>query len=401
MEKDNKSRKLIVIFSKRPFSTFMNYVYFLVLTNVISSFVNGNIFNFFLTLISSMIDISVKIEDVTFKNPFLVGSGPTTGNPQKIISAYKAGWGGVVTKTIGDSVVRKSVRPMYGAMKKGEQLIAFENLELITEETLETWDKFLREVKSETKFPIVVSIMGGPDHGEWIRLARWAEDRGADMLELNFGCPHGEPEKKTGAFIGQHPDLVFSYTKEVTSTVGIPVLVKLTPNVTDITETASEARRGGAMGVTAINTVTGVIGVDIEKEQPLPEINGMSGYGGISGPAVKPIGLGAVSRINQSVKTWISGVGGITDWKDAVEYVMMGASTVQLVTYTMLRGFNFLGWWKKDLMSFMSRKGYSTIEEMVGRASRKMTNYETLESITRRRTDVDFEISQVKGEIYG
>ncbi|BAB66153.1 NAD-dependent dihydropyrimidine dehydrogenase subunit PreA [Sulfurisphaera tokodaii] len=350
-----------------------------------------------------MIDLSVTFQGITFPNPFLVGSGPTTGNPPKIISAIRAGWGGVVVKTIGDSIVRKSVRPMYATIRRNREIIAFENLELITEDPLEVWDKYLRVIKSEIgkSAPIIVSIMGGPDYSEWIRLARWAEDRGADMLELNFGCPHGEPEKRTGAFIGQHADLVQEYTKEVVSSVGIPVIAKLTPNITDIRETAKAAENAGAKAVTAINTVNGVIAVDIERAQPLPDINGYSGYGGISGPAVKPIGLAAVSKIYTSTSLQISGVGGIFDWRDAVEYIMMGATTVQSVTYTILKGFEFINEWKKELESFMERKGYRAIEDMRGLAAKKMTTYEVLEKVTKRRTSVDEEINTVRDETHG
>jgi len=348
-----------------------------------------------------MIDLSVTFQGITFPNPFLVGSGPTTGNPPKIISAIRAGWGGVVVKTIGDSIVRKSVRPMYATIRRNREIIAFENLELITEDPLEVWDKYLRVIKSEIgkSAPIIVSIMGGPDYSEWIRLARWAEDRGADMLELNFGCPHGEPEKRTGAFIGQHADLVQEYTKEVVSSVGIPVIAKLTPNITDIRETAKAAENAGAKAVTAINTVNGVIAVD--RAQPLPDINGYSGYGGISGPAVKPIGLAAVSKIYTSTSLQISGVGGIFDWRDAVEYIMMGATTVQSVTYTILKGFEFINEWKKELESFMERKGYRAIEDMRGLAAKKMTTYEVLEKVTKRRTSVDEEINTVRDETHG
>ncbi|WP_150111375.1 NAD-dependent dihydropyrimidine dehydrogenase subunit PreA, partial [Candidatus Acidianus copahuensis] len=311
-----------------------------------------------------MVDISIDFLGVKFDSPFLVGSGPTTGTPDKIIDAIKSGWGGVVTKTIGDSIIRKSVRPMYSASRNGREIVSFENLELITEEPLEAWDKYLRRIKNETHSPLIASIMGSPDHTEWVKLAKWAEERGASIIELNFGCPHGEPERKTGAFIGQHADLVREYTKDVVQSVGLPVLVKLTPNVTDISYIAKEAEIAGAKGVTAINTVIGVVDIDIETGTPLPSISGYSGYGGISGPAVKPIGLASVSRIWGRTSLQISGVGGIFDWKDAVQYIMMGSTTVQAVTYTMIRGFYFIREWKTSLEEFMKRKGYYSIEDM-------------------------------------
>ncbi|BCU71655.1 NAD-dependent dihydropyrimidine dehydrogenase subunit PreA [Stygiolobus caldivivus] len=348
-----------------------------------------------------MIDLSVEFVGLSLPNPFIVGSGPTTGNPEKIIKAIKAGWGSVVVKTIGDSIVRKAVRPMYGVFKRGRDLVAFENLELITEDPLEAWDKYLKVIKSEVKNPIIVSIMGGSDYDEWVKLARWVEERGAGAVELNFGCPHGEPERKTGAFIGQHPDLVFQYTKEVVRAVGIPVVVKLTPNVTDISEIAKAAELAGAKGVTAINTVNGVIGVDIERGTPLPDVNGYTTYGGISGPAIKPIGLAAVSKVRTSTQLEISGVGGIFDWRDGVEYMMLGASTVQSVTYTMIKGFDFVREWEKELVSFLERKGYSSVRDLIGIASSKITSYEFLEKVTKRRTSVDEEITSVRGEVYG
>lgn len=348
-----------------------------------------------------MVDLSIEFAGIRLPNPFIVGSGPTTGTPDKIIRAIRAGWGSVVVKTIGDSIVRKAVRPMYAAFRRNGEMVAFENLELITEDPLEAWDKYLKVIKGEVKAPIIVSIMGGPDHSEWVKLAKWAEERGADALELNFGCPHGEPEKRTGAFIGQHADLVFEYTKEVVSSVGVPVIVKLTPNVTDIAEIAKAAERAGAKAVTAINTVSGIIGVDIEKGVLLPDVNGYSTYGGISGPAIKPVGLAAVARTSTSTNLEISGVGGIFDWKDAVEYMMLGAKTVQSVTYTMLKGFEFVKEWKEELSKFMERKGYRSLEDMIGVAAKRVTTYEFLEKVTKRRTTVDEEMEAIRGEVYG
>ncbi|MEM3191184.1 MAG: NAD-dependent dihydropyrimidine dehydrogenase subunit PreA [Nitrososphaeria archaeon] len=340
--------------------------------------------------------LEIDFDGIKFENPFWVGSGPTSGTPEKILQAIKAGWGGVVIKTIGDSLVRRAVRPMYAALRNDGKLIYFENLELITEDNLQTWDKYIKVIKSETDTPIVFSIMGSDNVNEWTKLARWAEDRGAKLIELNYGCPHGEPERMSGAYISQHPDLVYSYTKEIVQSVGVPVIAKLSPNVTDIVEIAKNAERAGAKGITAINTVSGLFGIDIEKEMPLPSIHGYTTYGGLSGPAVKPIGLRAVSLVKKNSTLPISGVGGISDWKDAVEYIMAGATSVQVVTHTIFHGFEFIRDWKRSMEDYLKRHGYSSLDEIRGKILSKIQDYTSLESLIKEKTSIDEELFKVR-----
>ncbi len=342
--------------------------------------------------------LEIDFEGVKFDNPFWVGSGPTTGTPEKMLQAIKAGWGSVVIKTVGDSLVRKGLRPMYNARRDDGKLIAFENVELITEDSLETWDKYIKIMKSETKVPIVFSIMGAAQVEEWSKLARWSEERGAKLIELNFGCPHGEPERQSGAFISQHADLVFEYTKEVVETVGAPVIVKLTPNVTDIVEIAKSVERAGATAVTAINTVASLIGIDIEREMLLPPIKGYTTYGGLSGPAVLPIGLRAVSLIHSNTSLTISGVGGISTWGNAVEYIMLGATSVQVVTHTLLHGFDFIRDWKKGMEDYLKRHGYDSLEDIRGRLAPKIKSYSYLEKLMDERSPIDEEIKKIRSE---
>jgi dihydropyrimidine dehydrogenase (NAD+) subunit PreA len=341
-------------------------------------------------------NIQIDFDGVKFENPFWVGSGPTSGSPEKILQAIKSGWGGVVIKTIGDSLIRSAVRPMYAALRNDGKLIDFENVELITEDNLQKWDKYIKIVRRETDVPIIFSIMGSEDVNEWIKLARWSEERGAKLIELNFGCPHGEPEKKSGAYISQHPDLVYSYTKEVVQSVGIPVITKLSPNVTDIVEIAKNAEKAGAKGITAINTVSGLIGIAIEKEMPLPSIQGNTTYGGLSGPGVKPIGLRAVSLLKKNTNIPISGVGGISDWKDAVEYVMVGATSVQVVTHTVLHGFDFVNEWKQSIEDFLKRHGYDSLDDIRGKVLSKIRDYTSLENLVKDRSSIDEEISKIR-----
>ncbi len=341
-------------------------------------------------------DLSIDFEGVKFDNPFWVGSGPTTGTPEKILHAIKAGWGSAVIKTVGDKIVRKGVRPMYSSLRSNKELVIFENVELITEDPLVTWEKYMKQIKSETDVPIVASIMGDADYAEWSKLAKWSEDHGADIVELNFGCPHGEPEKKSGAYISQHPELVHSYTKEVVDSVGIPVISKLSPNVTDIAEIAKQAELAGAKGVTAINTVQGLMGVIIETETLLPPISGYTTYGGLSGPGVKPMGLYAVSKIFNNTKFSISGVGGIQDWKNAVEYILLGATSVQVVTKTIMDGYDYIGDWKSSMLKWMTDHGYDNPADFKGKLCDRIKSYEFLETLMKQRTSIDDEMKKIR-----
>ncbi len=342
--------------------------------------------------------LEIEFEGVKFKNPFWVGSGPTSGTADKIVQALKAGWGGVVIKTVGDSIVRKGVRPMYAAMRNSNKdLVVFENIELITEDNLETWDKYIKIVNREVpNAPIVFSIMGSSDISEWSKLARWAEDHGANLIELNFGCPHGEPEKRSGAYISQHPDLVYDYTKEVVQSVGVPIMSKLSPNVTDVTEIAKNAERAGAKAVSTINTVSCLMGIDIEREMLSPPVFGYTTYGGLSGPGVKPIGLRAVSSIFKNTKLTISGIGGISSWQNAIEYIMCGATSVQVVTDTIMHGFNQVKSWTESMEDYLKRHNYGSLEEIKGKVVPNIREYSYLETLIAERDSIDDELKKIR-----
>ena len=343
--------------------------------------------------------LEIEFEGVKFKNPFWVGSGPTSGTADKIVQAIKEGWGGVVIKTVGDAIVRKGVRPMYAAMRStSKELMVFENIELITEDNLETWDKYIKIINREVpNAPIVFSIMGTEDPAEWTKLARWSEDHGANLVELNFGCPHGEPERHSGAYISQHPDLVYDYTKEVVQSVGIPVISKLSPNVADIAEIAKKAELAGAKAVSAINTVSCMMGIDIERERLLPPVNGYTTYGGMSGPGVRPMGLKAVSSIYKNTHLAISGIGGISGWENAVEYIMCGATSVQVVTDTVLNGYGHIREWTAKMEDYLKRHDYSSLDEIRGKIVDNIKEYSFLETLIKERSSIDDEMEKVRG----
>jgi dihydropyrimidine dehydrogenase (NAD+) subunit PreA len=331
--------------------------------------------------------LEVDFAGIHFKNPFILSSAPPTMDVRHILRAAKLGWGGAVIKTVTKEPT-VDPRTRLGALRKDGRAIGMNNIELISRERLETWtDDWIPRIKREAPqdFVLIASIMSGPEPDGWTKLAEAISQTEADAIELNVSCPHGSPEKHMGAFIGQDPALVEQVTRAAKKGTHLPILVKLTPNVTDIVPIANAAVRGGADAISAINTVESLIGVDIETATPLPIAYGidrkeqLSTYGGFCGPAVKPIGLRFVSQIAKAQsKIPISGIGGIEEWYSAVEYIMVGAMTLQICTAVMWHGFSIIKPLMKGLTAFMERKGYKMIKEMVGLALPKITTWTAL-----------------------
>jgi dihydropyrimidine dehydrogenase (NAD+) subunit PreA len=305
----------------------------------------------------------------------------------RIIRAAKLGWGGAVTKTINkDGTVDPRVR--LGALRRDGQLIGMNNIELLSRAPLKTWtEDWIPAIKARAPegFVLVASLMADPAPESWTRLAEALSATGVDALELNVSCPHGAPEKRVGAFIGQDPDLTAIITRAAKQGTDLPIFVKLTPNVTDVVPVAKAAMQAGADALSAINTVESLIGVDIETTTPLPPAYGVdpgssqSAFGGLCGPAIRPVGLRIVAKIAQALpNTPISGCGGIEDWHSAVEYLMVGARTLQLTTAVMWDGFSIVRDLTRQLSQFMQRKGYQTLDALVGAALPKLTTWSAL-----------------------
>ncbi|MFW9917891.1 MAG: NAD-dependent dihydropyrimidine dehydrogenase subunit PreA [Candidatus Thorarchaeota archaeon] len=311
-----------------------------------------------------MVNLNIEFAGVEFENPFLLSSAPPSKDGSQIKRAIERGWGGAVTKTIA-LVPEKNTRPRLGVIKLGKRLIGMENIELITELSLEQWKREIKIAK-EPGAPVIASIMADPEPENWIKLTQAIEETDADMLELNLSCPHMDPKKRMGSSIGQDPEFVSSITKIVKENSSIPVMVKLTPNVTSIPHLAEAAQQGGADAISAINTVSGLIGVDIETGLPLPTAQGKTAFGGYSGPAIRPIALRIVAEIAQTVKLSISGIGGVDSWKSGVEFMMVGASTLQACTAVMWHGFKIVEKWKEGLIDYMERKGYDSLDDFIG-----------------------------------
>jgi len=316
-----------------------------------------------------MADLKTTCAGITSPNPFWLASAPPTNSGEQIMRAFDAGWGGAVWKTLGMPIQNVSSR--FGAIGvKGVGGVGFNNIELITDRPLAANFREIAEVKK--RFPehaVVVSLMV-ESREEWKEIIARSEDAGADGLELNFGCPHGMCERGMGSAVGQEPRINERITGWAKEFATVPVLVKLTPNVSDIVPHGLAAQTGGADGISLINTIKSIIGVDIESFTPRPSVGPASTNGGYCGAAVRPIALHMVAALSRDprFRLPISGIGGITCWRDAVEFLLLGSSSVQVCTEVMLRGYRIVGDMIEGLSDYMDRHGFTAVDQLVGRA---------------------------------
>ena len=318
---------------------------------------------------------------IKLENPCLLSSAPPTQKKEGIAAAFRLGWAGAVTKTCTAHDLISGDTPRRFAVLRGRagDVMGFENIEGLSHYPLSYWEQAIWELKEEFPAKVVIaSIMADNRRDIWQDLARRMEVAGADALELNLSCPHFRADQGMGAATGKSVDLsteITAWVKEVTS---IPVIVKLTPNVSDIGEIARGVVHAGADALAAINTVQALMGIDIDTFEPLPSVDGHSAFGGYSGQAVKPIGLRCVAQLAQTVRVPIHGIGGITTWQDVVEYITVGASCVQICTAVMLNGYGIIKPILAGLQEYMSRKGIEKLSGVTGAALPNITVRERL-----------------------
>src|SRR5215468_10938220 len=314
-------------------------------------------------------------------NPFWLASGPPTNCGEQVKRAFDAGWGGAVWKTLGEPIVNVSSR--YSSVDwNGQRMMGLNNIELITDRPLDVNLREIADVKKRyPKHAVIASLMVESKREAWHTIVKQAEDAGADGLELNFGCPHGMSERGMGSAVGQVPDYSCMITEWVKEAARTPVLVKLTPNITDIRMVARAARRGRADALSAINTINSITGIDLDTFTPRPNVGGLSSHGGYCGPAVKPIALNMVSEVakDPEVKIPVSGIGGVGGWRDAVEFMLLGASTVQVCTAVMHYGFRIVEDMIDGLDAYLDEKGMRSVRELVGRGLPNVTKWEELD----------------------
>ncbi|XP_060204216.1 dihydropyrimidine dehydrogenase (NADP(+)), chloroplastic [Lycium barbarum] len=326
-------------------------------------------------------DLSVTVNGLKMPNPFVIGSGPPGTNYTVMKRAFDEGWGGVIAKTVSleaDKV--KNVTPRYAKLRaaangsaKG-QIIGWQNIELISDRPLETMLKEFKQLKEEYPDRILIaSIMEEYNKAAWEELIYKVEETGIDAIEVNFSCPHGMPERRMGAAVGQDCDLLEEVSGWINAVATVPVWAKMTPNITDITKPARVALNQGSEGVSAINTIMSVMGINLDTLRPEPCVEGYSTPGGYSAKAVHPIALAKVMNIARMMKSEfgdkdysLSAIGGVETGADAAEFILLGANTVQVCTGVMMHGYGLVKTLCSELEDFMRKHNFSSIEDFRG-----------------------------------
>lgn len=328
---------------------------------------------------------------VHFVNPFTIAASPPSDRRDRIERAFAAGWGGAVFKTTsveGNPV--DLVYPMMGALSyKNNRHSTFYNIDLISERHIDEICSDIVYLKKKYPDRILIGSIEGSNHAEWIQLVEKLEDVGVDMIECSMSCPQGDAG--TGVIPVNDPDM----TRKVTGWIcnarrkNTPVIVKLNPIVTNLSAIAEAAKEGGADAVCTIDTVRGYAGVDLNSLEPKLSVRGQSSFCGLSGPAVKPIAMACISEIAQNVKMPIAGVGGVTTWQDAAEFLLLGASNVQVCTAIMKYGVEIIEDLTTGLLNYMEEKGFETLDDMVGRCTNQVKNNEDLDRETKIVSSID------------
>ena len=332
-----------------------------------------------------MADLTTDFLGIKSPNPFWLASAPPTDKEYNVRRAFEAGWGGVVWKTLGmegPPVVNVN-GPRYGVIHGADRrVLGLNNIELITDRDLHTnLEEITRVKKDYPDRAIIVSLMVPCEEQAWKDILPLVEATGADGIELNFGCPHGMSERGMGAAVGQVPEYIEMVTRWCKQYYSKPVIVKLTPNITDVRKPAAAARRGGADAVSLINTINSIVSVNLDTMSPEPSIDGKGTHGGYCGPAVKPIAMSMVSEIARAEETHgmpISGIGGVTTWRDAAEFITLGCGNVQVCTAAMTYGFKIVEEMISGLSDWMDEKGHVSIQDFMGAAVPNTTDWQYL-----------------------
>ncbi|MEQ9019319.1 MAG: NAD-dependent dihydropyrimidine dehydrogenase subunit PreA [Nitratireductor sp.] len=344
-----------------------------------------------------MADIRNNFVGIKSPNPFWLATAPPTDKEYNVVRAFRAGWGGVVWKTLGEDPHVVNVNgPRYGAIWSGDRrLLGMNNIELITDRPLQTNLREIKRVKKEwPDRAMIVSLMVPCEEENWKSILKLVEETEADGIELNFGCPHGMSERGMGSAVGQVPEYIEMVVRWCKQNSRMPVITKLTPNITDIRKPARAAKAGGTDAVSLINTINSITGVDLDSFAPQPTIDGKGSHGGYCGPAVKPIALNMVAEIARDPETAglpISGIGGITTWRDAAEFLALGAGNVQVCTAAMTYGFKVVEEMIEGLKTWMDVKGHATLDDVIGRATPNVSDWQylNLNYVTKARINQD------------
>lgn len=344
-------------------------------------------------------DLNINFAGVPFENPFTVAASPSSDSREKVRRALEAGWGGIVFKTTAlPQHSPKLAEPnMAGLSYAGKPQFAFYNIDLISERTVEEIQEdiaYFKQLYPDRRF--IGSIMAAGED-EWIELVHRLEEAGADMIECSMSCPQGEHsiadegKKASNAIPAADRELMRTTTQTILRArkKNTPVIVKMTPNVTDLVDVARGAVEGGADALCCIDTVRGFIGIDLETGYPKLNVNGLSTWGGLSGPAVKPIALGCVSKLTKELDIPVAGVGGVSNWQDAAEFLLLGARNVQVCTAISRYGFGMVQSMQKGLLRYMEQKGFASLDAMVGKSLPYLVDHSELSRDNRLHCSID------------
>jgi dihydropyrimidine dehydrogenase (NADP+)/dihydropyrimidine dehydrogenase (NAD+) subunit PreA len=334
-----------------------------------------------------MATLSTTVDGLRLPNPFIIGSGPPGTNLNVIAKAFQEGWGAVIAKTVSlDANKVVNVTPRYGKLHSsdGKEVIGWENIELISDRPFKIWEDEFKKCKD--MFPdrvLIASIMEEYRRDAWIEIVERCQACGVDAFELNFSCPHGLPERKMGAAMGENPEILREVVGWVMSAAKIPVWAKMTPNVTHIEDPTRAALKAGATGISAINTIRSVIGINLDTLRPEPSVEGYTTPGGYSSRAVKPIALRMAMEVAQVIRKEypgrsLSGLGGIESGNDAAEFILLGSDTVQVCTGVMKFGYEHIKPMCEQLLAFMEKHKFETLADFKGRSLDYFTTHADL-----------------------
>jgi len=334
-----------------------------------------------------MPSLQTTVDGLKLPNPFIIGSGPPGTNLNVISRAFKEGWGAVIAKTVSlDASKVINVTPRYGKLHSsdGKEVIGWENIELISDRPFKLWEEEFKKCKQmHPEGVLIASIMEEYNKDAWIEIVKRCEASGVDAFELNFSCPHGLPERKMGAAMGENPEILEEVCGWVKSAATKPFWAKMTPNVTHIEDPSRAALRGGATGLAAINTIRSVIGVNLDTLRPEPTVEGYTTPGGYSSKAVKPIALRMVMEIATMIRKEfpgrsLSGIGGVESGNDAAQFILLGADTVQVCTGVMKFGYECVKPMCEELLAFMAKHKFETLADFKGKSLDYFTTHADL-----------------------
>jgi len=338
------------------------------------------------------VDLSVEFCGIKFENPFILAPSPSTDDIELLIQAFNAGWAGAVLKTVAvDSSVVSRVFPLVMSIEQSGAFIGLQNIDLVSEHSVEKVEQTVKILKKRFPDKVVIPSIMAKTKEEWQSLAKRFVDAGADIIECSIWCPHGAEWDLCSMVQG--PAGTEQIARWVKEAVGdVPVVIKLSAQDSDIIATAVAVKRSGADGVCAINTIKSITGVNLDTLIPYPNVAGLSTYGGLSGPALKPIALRCTAEIAQKVELDIASSGGITTWQDSAEFLLLGASTLQICTAVLRYGLGIIGELRLGLGNWMEEKGFQSISEVIGRSLPNLVEHAQLPR------GIQF-ISQIRAEV--